>query len=134
MLNPSVFPHSVQAAPAGHPRRLLRCLACLLLSGMLLALPALAAASTLADDLSALSDEELLLLKQLIDAEVEARGLAVAADSAPASDEPLVWIPKSGSKYHSKSTCSNMKNPVQVTLSEAKEGGYEPCKKCHPPV
>ena len=35
----------------------------------------LAAATSLADDLSALSDDELLLLKQLIDAEVEARGL-----------------------------------------------------------
>lgn len=101
---------------------------------MLLALPALAAASTLADDLSALSDDELLLLKQLIDAEVEARGLVVSADGISASDEPLVWIPKSGSKYHSKSTCSNMKNPLQVTFPEAKDGGYEPCRKCRPPV
>lgn len=116
------------------PQRFLGVLSCLLLAAMLLALPALAAASTLADDLSALSDDELLLLKQLIDAEVEARGLVVSADGMSASDEPLVWIPKSGSKYHSKSTCSNMKNPLQVTLSEAKDGGYEPCKKCRPPV
>lgn len=74
------------------------------------------------------------LLKQFIDAEVEARGLVVPAASVSTFDESLVWIPKSGSKYHSKSTCSNMKNPVQVTLSEAKDGGYEPCKQCRPPV
>ena len=69
------------------PQRFLSVLSCLLL-----ALPALAAASTLVDDLSALSDDELLLLKQLIDAEVEARGLVVPADGMSASDEPLVWI------------------------------------------
>ena len=108
--------------------RLCRSLACLLLASQLLVLPMLAAATSLADDLSALSDDELLLLKQLIDAEVEARGLVPAAGAVQASDEPLVWIPKSGSK------CSSMKNPVQVTLSEARDGGYEPCKKCHPPV
>ena len=42
----------------------------------------------------------------------------------------MVWIPKSGSKYHSRSGCSNMKNPSQVTKSEAENRGYEPCKKC----
>ena len=84
--------------------RLYRSLACLLLTSLLLALPMLAAATSLADDLSALSDDELLLLKQLIDAEVEARGLVSAAGAVQASDEPLVWIPKSGSKYHATST------------------------------
>ena len=43
----------------------------------------------------------------------------------------MVWIPSSGTKYHSKSTCSNMKNPTQVTKEEAEEKGYEPCKKCY---
>ena len=42
----------------------------------------------------------------------------------------MVWIPNSGSKYHSHSSCSNMKNPSQVTKSEAENRGYEPCKKC----
>lgn len=42
----------------------------------------------------------------------------------------MVWIPKSGSKYHSNSGCSNMKNPSQVTKEEAESRGYEPCKKC----
>ena len=42
----------------------------------------------------------------------------------------MVWIPNSGSKYHSRSGCSNMKNPRQVTKQEAENEGYEPCKKC----
>ena len=43
----------------------------------------------------------------------------------------MVWIPKTGSKYHRKSSCSNMKNPSQVTKGEAERRGYEPCKKCY---
>ena len=43
----------------------------------------------------------------------------------------MVWIPRTGSKYHSKSNCSNMKNPTQVTQSQAISRGYEPCKKCY---
>lgn len=42
----------------------------------------------------------------------------------------MVWIPKTGSKYHSTSTCSNMKNPSHVTLSYAQANGYTRCKKC----
>lgn len=43
----------------------------------------------------------------------------------------MVWIPQSGSKYHSRSGCSNMKNPSQVSLDEAVNLGYEPCKRCY---
>lgn len=42
----------------------------------------------------------------------------------------MVWIPNSGSKYHSHSGCSNMKNPSQVSKSVAESRGFEPCKKC----
>lgn len=42
----------------------------------------------------------------------------------------MVWIPNSGSKYHSYSGCSNMKNPRQVSKEEAVRLDYEPCKKC----
>lgn len=49
----------------------------------------------------------------------------------PAAQESMVWIPKTGSKYHSNSSCSNMKNPTQVTISDAISRGYEPCKKCY---
>ena len=43
----------------------------------------------------------------------------------------MVWIPKTGSKYHRKSSCSNMKNPSQVSKQVAIQRGYEPCKKCY---
>ena len=43
----------------------------------------------------------------------------------------MVWIPKTGSKYHSRSDCSNMKTPSQMPLNEAINQGYEPCKRCH---
>lgn len=45
--------------------------------------------------------------------------------------ETTVWISNSGSKYHSKSSCSNMQNPTQVTIEEAQAMGYEACKKCY---
>lgn len=49
---------------------------------------------------------------------------------SPQSQETMVWIPKSGSKYHSDPKCSNMKDPAQVSLSQAESMGYTPCKKC----
>ena len=51
----------------------------------------------------------------------------------PSSDssEELVWIPNSGTKYHSNPNCSNMKNPAQVTIEEAINRGYSACKKCY---
>lgn len=51
-------------------------------------------------------------------------------ESPLVSESGLVWIPKSGKKYHSKSSCSNMKNPSSVTKQEAVNRGYTPCKKC----
>lgn len=44
--------------------------------------------------------------------------------------ESMVYIPKTGSKYHRTSTCSNMKNPNQVTKSQAISMGYGRCSKC----
>ena len=52
--------------------------------------------------------------------------------TAPTDPESeMVWIPKSGEKYHTNPTCSNMKDPTQVTKEEAERRGYEPCKRCH---
>ena len=42
----------------------------------------------------------------------------------------MVWIPQTGSKYHSYAGCSNMKNPSQVAKSQAIAWGYTACKKC----
>ncbi len=44
----------------------------------------------------------------------------------------LVWVPKNGgTKYHSKQSCSGMKDPIQVTKEHAEENGYTPCKRCY---
>ncbi len=51
--------------------------------------------------------------------------------SATETTEEMVWIPQSGSKYHRKASCSNMKNPSHVTKSRAIAMGYEPCKRCY---
>lgn len=46
--------------------------------------------------------------------------------------ETMVWIPTNGGiKYHSKSGCSGMKNPEQVTKSEAISRGFGPCGRCY---
>ena len=67
-------------------------------------------------------------------AEQKAAEQAAIAAQEEAQQEPqeqMVWIPQSGSKYHSNSSCSGMNNPTQVTISEAQSRGYEPCKKCY---
>ncbi len=53
------------------------------------------------------------------------------APAEPQQQEVMVWISATGSKYHSRASCSNMKNPSQVTLEEAQALGLTPCKKCY---
>ena len=45
----------------------------------------------------------------------------------------MVWIPETGKKYHSKSSCGTMDpdNARQVTEDEAIDLGYEPCGRCY---
>lgn len=44
----------------------------------------------------------------------------------------LVWVPtKGGKKYHNNSGCSNMENPMQVSIETAQANGYTACKRCH---
>lgn len=57
---------------------------------------------------------------------------------APVYEEPtsqqyeeMVWIPRSGKRYHSNPGCSGMKDPREVPLSEAEAQGYTPCQKCY---
>lgn len=45
--------------------------------------------------------------------------------------EEQVWIPSTGTKYHSNQYCSNMESPSQVSISDAKSRGYTACKKCY---
>ncbi len=52
--------------------------------------------------------------------------------AADDSQEEMVWISATGSKYHSIPDCGNM-NPdkaYQEPVSQAEAQGYEACKKC----
>lgn len=66
--------------------------------------------------------------KERIAAEAATKETPQASESP---QEQMVWIPQNGGRYHSKSSCSGMNNPQQVTLSEAEGMGFTPCQKCH---
>ena len=61
----------------------------------------------------------------------QAAGASFFASSATDETEVLVWIPKSGKRYHSNANCSNMNNPTQVSLDDAISKGFTPCKRCN---
>lgn len=44
--------------------------------------------------------------------------------------ELTVYVSSNGSKYHSYASCSNMKNPISMTESQAINKGYSACSKC----
>ena len=57
---------------------------------------------------------------------------AVQTISTSQKTEQQVWIPThGGKKYHSRSSCSGMKDPEKVSLSTAKQRGFTACKKCY---
>lgn len=57
-------------------------------------------------------------------------GVIVPTETETVGD--LVWVPTNGgTKYHSNSTCSNMIDPIQVSLETATANGFEACKRCH---
>lgn len=66
---------------------------------------------------------------------LSAASSSTAKSAAPAAASTkkgeTVWIPTNGGKkYHSKSSCSGMKDPKEVDLAEAERQGYTACKKC----
>ena len=59
-------------------------------------------------------------------------GPSVTVPDHSESGPNLVWVPtKGGTKYHTGPGCSNMKDPVQVSIDTATANGYTPCKRCH---
>ena len=60
---------------------------------------------------------------------------AFADVAAPLAADPqtIVYITRTGSKYHRGSCGSLSKSKIPITLKEAKELGYGPCGRCHPP-
>ena len=64
--------------------------------------------------------------------QITGQNAAPFAAAAPEQDSSgNVWVTKNGKKYHNNPTCSKMKAPVEISLLEAIENGYEPCGKCY---
>lgn len=45
----------------------------------------------------------------------------------------IVYITKTGAKYHRDGCSSLKKSKIAIILQEAVNRGYEPCKICNPP-
>lgn len=44
----------------------------------------------------------------------------------------LVWVPTNGgTKYHLYAGCSDMIDPIQVSIETAINNGYTPCGRCY---
>lgn len=60
-------------------------------------------------------------------------GGTVVVPTPPPANDPIVYITKTGEKYHSAGCSSLSKSCIPIKLSEAKAKGYTPCSKCDPP-
>lgn len=76
------------------------------------------------------AEEEQRRAQEAAQKAAEEAAAAVQAPSTPQTDAATVWIPRTGSKYHSNPNCSNMKSPSAVTIDQAMAWGYDRCKKC----
>ena len=54
-----------------------------------------------------------------------------SSDGYSLSANTVVWLSRTGNKFHSDPGCSGMKNPIQSTYGEALSRGREACKKCY---
>jgi methylphosphotriester-DNA--protein-cysteine methyltransferase len=58
----------------------------------------------------------------------------IAGAGYAAGRDTVVYITKTGEKYHTEE-CSSVRNSkIAVTLGEAVSKGYEPCQLCKPPI
>ena len=53
------------------------------------------------------------------------------AEEAPV--EVVVYVTKTGEKYHSDGCQYLRKSQISISLDDARASGYTPCSKCHPP-
>ena len=54
------------------------------------------------------------------------------SETASDTENYIVYITKTGSKYHKESCDSLSNSKIETTKQEAISQGYEPCKKCNP--
>ncbi|NQT80165.1 MAG: thermonuclease family protein [Candidatus Aminicenantes bacterium] len=53
--------------------------------------------------------------------------------AADKSEDTIVYITRTGKKYHREGCSSLKKSKIPITLKEANERGYTPCALCDPP-
>ena len=59
-------------------------------------------------------------------------GSGVTVPGRSETEGTLVWVPvHGGTKYHRTPTCSNMIDPIQVSIETATANGYTPCGRCY---
>lgn len=61
--------------------------------------------------------------------------IAVASPPQPTAtpDNTIVYVTRTGAKYHRDGCSSLSKSKIEITIKEAKDQGYGPCKRCRPP-
>jgi endonuclease YncB( thermonuclease family) len=59
---------------------------------------------------------------------------AASAERVSKADEIIVYVTKTGKKYHREGCPHLRKSSRAITLKEALEKGYEPCSHCKPPT
>lgn len=50
------------------------------------------------------------------------------------TSDTIVYITKTGTKYHNESCSYLSSSKIAITLEEAKSKGYTPCSRCNPPI
>jgi micrococcal nuclease len=59
--------------------------------------------------------------------------LPIVSPNTSAGEDIIVYVTRTGKKYHSKNCSSLSKSSIPMKLSEAKARGYTPCSRCNPP-
>ncbi len=59
------------------------------------------------------------------------RAVKATPAAAYAVSGGTVWVTRSGKKYHSNPKCSKMRSPIEMSVTDAIQSGYEPCDKCY---
>lgn len=54
-----------------------------------------------------------------------------ASFAEEASGDTIVYVTRTGSKYH-RGSCSYLKSSIEKTLEQAIKAGYSPCSRCKP--
>lgn len=87
-----------------------------------------------ANEKSSSGNKEVSAASAGASSQVEATPQVTAApqDTSSTSNEEMVWITATGSKYHNKNNCgtTDPSKASEISKAEAESRGYEPCKKC----